>query len=101
MSNRITDIEAYKSEHGSCSLCGCLVNSGTALIRHHDDKSVYTINIDSLEEQEHPAEGFFSNVVLIPMLVDDFSFMNDPEGASSLLARQIRAEEACGFFRPQ
>lgn len=101
MNNRFSDFEAYRAAHGRFSLCGCLVKGGTAIIRHHDDTSVFTINLDSLEVQEHRAEGFFSTTIMIPILVDDMAFMANPEAAEAAVAMQIRAEEKCGFFRPQ
>lgn len=101
MNTRFNDIEDYRAEHGSFSLCACLVKGGTSIIRHHDDNSVFTINLDSLEEQEHGAKAFFSAPILIPSLVDDMAFMNNQQAAEATLAQLLRAEESCGFFRPK
>jgi hypothetical protein len=101
MHSRFTDVSSYQAVHGNLSLCFCAGRSATAIIRHHDDKVVYTLDLETLEEQEHPAGGFFASVVLMPILVDDLFFMADPEGAQAILDKQFRAEEKCGFFRPK
>lgn len=99
MDVRITNIDEYRSAHGDLSLCPCHGPTGTAIIRHQDDEMVYTINLDTLEEEEYTAGCFTSSVFLIPMLVDDVSFLWDPEGSQAILTKQIRAEEKCGFYR--
>lgn len=101
MSARFTEVSEYHHVHGKFSLCFCIAPTGTAIIRHHDDEVVYTLDLETLVEHKHPAKEFFESTVLIPILVDDMYFMADPKGAQDLLDKQLRAEEKCGLFRPK
>lgn len=101
MSARFTEVSDYRHLHGKLSLCFCIASTGTAIIRHHDDEVVYTLDLETLVEHEHPPAEFFACTALIPILVDDMYFMADPKGAQEQLDKQIRAEEQCGLFRPK
>lgn len=101
MCNRFTDFNAYQSVYGDRSLYLILASSGTEIIRQHDEVTVFTINLETLEEHQYPVDGFFDKVPVMPLIVDDMTFMYNPEGAEAFLSKQIQAEEKCGFFRPK